>query len=196
MLDSLGDLLWLTPTEALAVVLATTGMYLAMVLLVRVLGPRMLGAMSSYDLVAIIAFGAVLGRAALGDVAVLGGGLVALLTLVGLQAVAGALRAVPFGARAVSSEPVLLLADGRVLEKQLRRAHVSPAELASRLRLAGVARYDDVAVALLEPTGAISVLRRGAPIDPELLSGVIGAHLVPEGLLGQRSVVGEARPDH
>ncbi|WP_407320048.1 DUF421 domain-containing protein [Isoptericola halotolerans] len=185
MPDPLGDLLWLTPTEALAVVLATTGMYLAMMLLVRVIGQRMLGAMSNYDLVAIIAFGAILGRAALGDVAVLGGGLVAMLTLVALQSVAGALIVRPLGARAITTRPIVLMADGRVLEDQLRRAHVAGTELASQLRLAGVHRHDDVAVALLEPTGAISVLRRGTPVDAELLEDVIGAHLVPEHLLGQ-----------
>lgn len=183
MLDSLGDLLWLTPTEALAVALATTGMYLAMMLLVRVIGQRMLGAMSNYDLVAIIAFGAILGRAALGDVAVLGGGLVAMLTLVTLQAVAGSLIVRPLGARAITTGPIVLMADGQVLEKQLRRAHVAGSELASQLRLAGVHRHDDVAIALLEPTGAISVLRRGTPVDAELLEGVIGAQLVPEHLL-------------
>ncbi|MEG3613951.1 DUF421 domain-containing protein [Isoptericola haloaureus] len=183
--QSLSDLLWLSPTEAVAVVLATTGMYLAMMLLVRVIGQRMLGAMSNYDLVAIIAFGAILGRAALGDVAVLGGGLVAMLTLIALQSIAGALIVRPFGARAITSQPVLLMADGTVLPAQLRRAHVTLSELRSTLRLAGVHRYDDVAVALLESTGSISVLRRGTPIDAALLEGIHGEELVPEHLVSR-----------
>ncbi|WP_402374720.1 DUF421 domain-containing protein [Isoptericola rhizosphaerae] len=187
MLDTLRDLLWLTPTEALAVVLATTGMYVALMILVRVIGQRMLGAMSNYDLVAVIAFGAILGRAALGDAAVLGGGLVALLTLIVLQSVAGALIVRPLGARAITTAPIVLMADGQVLAQQLRRAHVASSELASRLRLAGVHRYDDVAVALLEPTGAISVLRRGTPVDAELLDGAVGAELVPQHLLASRA---------
>lgn len=180
---TLQDLLWLTRTEALAVLLGTVGMYLAMVVLVRVLGQRMLAAMSSYDLVAIIAFGAILGRAALGEVPVLGGGLVALVTLIALRSITSTLRLVPLGARAVSAHPVLLMADGRVLERQLRRARVSPEELQSSLRIAGIHHYDEVAAALLEPTGAISVLRRGEPIDAMLLSGVIGAAHVPPELL-------------
>lgn len=181
--QSLSDQLWLTPTEALAVVLATTSMYLAMMLLVRVLGQRMLGAMSNYDLVAIIAFGAILGRAALGDAAVLGGGLVAMLTLIALQSIAGALIVRPLGARTITSRPIVLVADGRVLTDQLHRAHVATGELDSTLRLAGIHRYDEVAVALLESTGAISVLRQGTPIDAELLDGVVGGDRVPEHLL-------------
>ncbi len=184
----LHELLWLTPLEALAVVLGTAGMYGAMVLLVRVLGPRMLSAMSSYDLAAVIAFGAILGRASLGEVPVLGGGLVALATLVVLQAATGAVRVRRTGARAVATPPVLLMAAGEILPRQLRRAHLTADELRSRLRVAGVHSYDEVAVAMLEPTGAISVLRSGAPIDPLLLSGVVGAHLVPEHLLARVAV--------
>ncbi len=182
------ELLWISPHEALAVVLGTVGMYLGMLLIVRVLGQRMLGALSSYDLVAIIAFGSILGRAALGEIPVLGGGLVALLTLISLQAVAGAAHLLPGGARIVSTPPVVLMADGQVLAGQLRRAHVSPDELRSRLRLAGIRAHDEVAVALLEPTGSISVLHRGAPIEPELLNGVVGAGLVPRHLLAEAPV--------
>lgn len=181
------ELLWITPTEAIAVFLSTTAMYVAMVVLVRLLGQRMLSGMSSSDLAAVVAFGAILGRASLGEAPVLGGGLVALLTLVGVQALAGALRVTKIGARAVTTRPVLLMADGQVLERQLRRAHVSPAELQSRLRIAGVRRYDEVAAVVHEPTGAISVLRRGEPIDPRLISGVVGADLVPQGLLAARN---------
>ena len=38
-----------------------------------------------------------------------------------------------------------------------------------------------------EPSGAISVLRRGEPVDPLLLSGVVGASLVPPELLAPSS---------
>lgn len=177
------DLLWLTPLEALAVVIATAGMYVALVILVRVLGQRMLSGLSSFDLAAVIAFGAILGRASLGHVPVLGGGLVALLTLVAMQGLAGMMRLIPVGREMVTTHPVLLMADGQVFHDQLRRAHVSPGELQSRLRIHGVHRYDDVAAALLEPNGMLSILRAGTPIDPRLLSGVIGASLVPEDLL-------------
>lgn len=47
-------------------------------------------------------------------------------------------------------------------------------ELRQQLRLAGIHRYDEVAAVILERTGAISVLRRGETIAPELLTGVRG----------------------
>lgn len=178
------DLLWITPLEALAVVLATTGMYVGLVVLVRVLGQRVLSGLSSFDLAAVIAFGSILGRASLGETPRLAGGLVALTTLVALQAIVGLARRRSWGARAVVNRPVLLMAGSRIVEAHMRRCHVLPVELQSRLRLAGVRHPSEVAAVVFEPSGAISVLRRGELIDPLLLSGVVGASLVSPDLLG------------
>ena len=171
---------------ALAVVLATTGMYLAMVALVRLLGQRVLSGMSSFDLVAVIAFGSIIGRAALGRTPVLAGGLVALATLLTLQGVVGLLRRQGRLRTIISAPPVLLMAGPQVIQEHMRRCHVLPGELQSRLRLAGIRNYDEVATATFEPSGTISVVRRGERIDPMLLSGVVGASLVPEDLLLER----------
>lgn len=180
------DLLWISPLEALAVVTATSGMYLAMVMLVRILSQRVLSGMSSFDLIAVIGFGSIIGRAALGQVPVLGGGLVALVTLVVVQGLFGMLRHRGWVQHAVVNAPVLLMAGHRVIEEHMRRCHVLPGELQSRLRLVGISRYEQVAAVIFEPSGTISVLRRGEQIDPLLLSGVVGAALVPEDLLVDR----------
>lgn len=180
------DLLWISPVEAVAVAIATAGMYLTMVLLVRVLGQRVLSGMSSFDLVAVIAFGSIIGRAALGEIPVLAGGLVALVTLVVTQGLLGLARRRGLLQHAVVTSPVLLMAGSTVIEKNMQRCHVLPGELQSRLRLAGVSRYEQVAAVVFEPSGTISVLRRGVQIDPLLLSGVVGAGLVPEELLSAR----------
>lgn len=178
------DQLWITPTEALVVVISTTVMYGALVVLVRLLGQRILSSLSSFDLAAVIAFGSVIARAALGETPRLAAGLVALATLVLLQGSVGLVRRRSWGARAVVSRPVLLMAGGRVIEEHLRRCHVLPQELQSRLRIAGVRHPSEVAAAVFEPQGAISVLKRGRPVDPMLLSGVVGASLVPHDLMG------------
>ncbi|USQ79100.1 DUF421 domain-containing protein [Ornithinimicrobium faecis] len=185
METSLGDLLWLSPIEALAIVLATAGMYAALVVFVRLLGQRVLSGMSSFDLAAVIAFGSVIGRAALGESPVLGGGLVALATLIAMQGAVGLLRGPRWGNRAVSVPPVLLMAGPNLIEEHMQRCHVLPQELQSRLRAAGIRHPSEVAAVTFEPSGGISVLRRGEAIDPLLLSGVVGASLVPAELLAQ-----------
>ena len=78
--------LMLSPAEAVAVVLATAGMYWALVVLVRLLGQRALARMSSTDLATAVALGAVIGRAALGYTPTLGAGVIALVTLFTMQA--------------------------------------------------------------------------------------------------------------
>ncbi len=180
----MSELLWISPTEALAVVLGTIGMYLAMVVLVRVLGQRVLSGMSSFDLVAVIAFGSIIGRTALGETPRLAGGLVALVTLLLMQGAVGLVRRTRRGALAVSGRPVLLMAGSHVVARHMRRCHVRPAELQSRLRQAGIRHPREVAAVIFEPTGTVSVLSRGERIDPMLLSGVVGASLLPPDLLG------------
>ncbi len=177
------ELLWITPIEAVAVVIATSGMYLTLVLIVRVLGQRVLSGMSGFDIAAIVAFGSVLGRAALGDSPRLAGGLVALVTLVVMQGLTGQIQSRKWGAHAVTAKPVLLMAGSEVCAAQLRRCHVQPSELQAKLRLAGVRDFDEVAAVIFETSGAVSVLKRGTPIDPRLLSGVVGGSLVPPELL-------------
>lgn len=177
------DLLWISPLEALAVAIATVGMYLCMLVLVRVLGQRVLSSMSSFDLVAVIAFGSIIGRAALGEIPVLAGGFVALTTLIAIQGVVGILRQRAGVQHVVVNPPVLLMAGPHVIEEHMRRCHVLPGELQSRLRLAGVRHFDEVVAVTFEPSGTISVLRRGERVDPMLLSGVVGAGQVPPEML-------------
>lgn len=183
----MGELLGITWLEALAVVLATAGMYVALLLIVRLLGQRILSSMSSFDLAAVITFGSVMGRAALGEAPRLAGGVIALLTLVVMQATVGQIRALRWGARAVTNQPVLLMAGPRILAENLKRCHVLPSELQSRLRMAGVRHPGEVSAVVLETSGTVSVLRRGEPIDPMLLSGVVGGSEVPEELLAPES---------
>ncbi|GAA4419743.1 DUF421 domain-containing protein [Georgenia halophila] len=171
------------PVEAVAVVLSTFALYTAFLTITRLLGQRVLATLSTFDVAVVIVLGAILGRAALGHTPTLAGGLLALLTLVALEGAVGALRRHAWFDRLVSTTPVLLMAGPTVLIDHLDRAHITEAELRSRLRLSGVRSTAEVAAVVLEPTGAISVLCRGEPMDPALLAGVRGAELLPASVL-------------
>lgn len=170
----MSELLGITWLEAGAVALATIGMYIALILLVRLCGQRMLSSMSSYDLAAVIAFGGIIARAALGESPRLGGGIVALVTLVGLQATSGLLRRTRFGAALIVNRPMLLMAGPQIIEKHMRRCDVSHGELDSRLRQAGISHPSQVAAVVFEPSGALSVIRAGQPISLEIFDSVVG----------------------
>src|SRR6185437_4281825 len=88
--DDMIELLTITPVEVIATIVSTIGMYLVMVVLIRVLGQRLIASLSSFDLAAVITFGAIIGRAALGDRPRLTTGVVALCTLVLIQPIVAA----------------------------------------------------------------------------------------------------------
>ncbi|HKU04176.1 MAG TPA: phosphatase PAP2 family protein [Arthrobacter sp.] len=175
--------LTLTPQQALEVVLSTAGMYIALVVLVRMLGQRVLARVASSDLATIVALGAVIGRAALGYTPTLGAGLLALLSLFGMQAVAGQLKRWRVAERLLQNRPVLLMSGGAILHQNLHKVHLTEADLWPTLRLAGVRNLDEVACVVLETNGEISVLRRGTDLDHRILADVPGmdSHLPAKG---------------
>jgi uncharacterized membrane protein YcaP (DUF421 family) len=65
---------------------------------------------------------------------------------------------VPVIGRLLESPPLLLVKDGRMLRRNMRRELVTPEELMSRLREEGVEHLADVERAYMEPDGRISVI--------------------------------------
>lgn len=165
--------------DAIRVVASCVAFYFGIILLLRVFGQRTLANLSSFDLASIIAIGAIIGRSILGDTPTLVGGALALATLLILQAVTGAGRRFGLIRGVVNSPAVVLMAGPEMLTHNLAKSHVDRDEVVAKLRSAGIRNRDEVACVILESTGQISVIRRGAPIDEDILEGVIGAERVP-----------------
>ncbi len=182
--DIFRDMMAVSPTYALATIVSTIVMYIAFLVLTRLLGQRILSGLSSFDLAAVIVFGAIVGRATLGPAPTLGAGLVALVTLVLLQATLGQISHTRRGS-IINNHAVVLMAGNEIRHQALRDNRIGMDEFASILRIAGIRNDDEVAAVILEPTGEFSVLRRGFLIDPVLLDGVIGADDVPAHLIGR-----------
>lgn len=186
MLDDVVGRLGVDAPGALAVMASAAGVYLAFLVLVRLFGQRVLSPLSTFDVVVAVMLGAVAGRAVLGDTPTLVAGALGLGTLFALEAAFGRLRSGVRGNALTNNRAMLLMAGERVLERNLRRAHVVEAELFGALRRAGVRNLEEVACVVFEASGTISVLRRGAPVDPCLLDGVRDAHVMPAELLAPR----------
>ncbi len=180
-----GERLWITPSHAMAVVLSAVGIYLAFLVLVRLFGARVLAGMGTFDIVVAITIGAVAGRLILGDPPSLTAGVIGLTCLFVLEALLGEARRTTRGNRIVNAGAVVVMAGDQILTENLRAAHVTNAELRAALRQAGVRGRDEVACAVFESTGRISVLRRGQLINPRLLVGVRDADRVPKELMGR-----------
>lgn len=162
----------ISATTAATVVVTTVGIYLAFIVLVRVMGSRVLTGTSSFDLACVVAFGAVLGRTALLAEPTLAIGVTALATFVAMQALLGLLRQVPLFDRWLNHPPVLLVSDGQLLTHNMRKAHMVEDEIRQAVRRAGARSLSDVRCIVLERNGALSVVRSDQSVDPWLLEDV------------------------
>jgi uncharacterized membrane protein YcaP (DUF421 family) len=192
MLGQLGA----TWTVAAGVVMAAFGIYLTFIVLVRLFGQRSLASMSSFDFGCAVALGAVIGRTVLLANPSLVSGMVALVTLFGIQGALGWLRQYRLADRLMNRSPVLLMAGEQMVAQNMRRAHISEDELRQRLRLAGITRLEQVGCAVLERNGQISVLRRGAELDPWLLLDLPDVHRLTGAATARHDGGGDGHREH
>ncbi len=144
----------------LNVALRTTVVYFALLAGIRLTGARQLGQMSTFDLVLILIIANAVQNAMVGPDTSLAGGLVAAGVLLVWHGVVDRLRRRSRGiAKWLSGEGIMLINHGEVLDEHTRRAGISRDDLLQALREHGVSSAKDVRLAVLEPDGAISVIR-------------------------------------
>jgi len=141
------------------IVLRTAVVYVSVLGLLRLGGKRELGQMSPADFVVILIIAnAVQNAMNGGDVSIVGG-LVSAATLLGMNYGLGRFgRSVPFLGRLFMEEPTLLLQDGKLISASLQREHIEPEEIEMATREHGIADLRDVAAAILEIDGSISII--------------------------------------
>ena len=167
--------LGIEPHRIIVVVVATVGIYLAFMILVKLFGSRVLTSMSASDAVIIIMFGAVSGRVIVGNPPTLAAGVVGLATLMALEAAFGTVRRYVGWSRFIDRRPVLLMYKGRKHVENMQFAHISNSDIISAIRKAGLGRFQDVQAMVLEPTGQISIVKSGQPLDNTILADARGA---------------------
>jgi len=136
--------------------------YAALVLFLRVSGKRTLAKLNAFDLVVTVALGSTLSAILLQESIALAEGLTALALLIGLQYAVSftSVRSQGF-ARAVRSEPALLVRHGECCDGTMRRERVTREEAESAVRAQGGHGIADAETVILESDGTLSVsLRR------------------------------------
>jgi len=169
------DWFYLPGDPYLAVVCSTVGVFVGLIVLVRLVGLRSFSKMSSFDFAMTIAVGSMLASAAILKTAPLARVFVALITLFTLQLGIATLRKKSrWARRLVDNSPLLLMKEGEFLEANMRAANVTRDDMLAKLREANVRDLDDVLAVVFETTGDISVLHSSgeASLSPALLSDV------------------------
>lgn len=165
----------ISPETAATVVVTTVCIYLAFIVLVRLVGQRSLTSASSFDFACVVAFGAVLGRTVLLTDPTLMIGIVALATFIAMQGSLGVLRQSRRLDRWLNRPPVMLVEDGTLLRANMRRAHIVEDEIRYALRRHGAQSLHNVRSVVLERNGQMTVISSHAGFDAWLLDDVTGS---------------------
>ena len=132
-------------------------LYLALILVVRLMGKRQLGEMEPMEFVVTMLI-ANLASVPMQDTATpLLAGLIPILVVLSMELILSALTFVSIPLRRIlCGKPVILIENGRILQRNLQKTRVNPDELTEYLRIRGVADLSTVQYAILETSGAIS----------------------------------------
>lgn len=141
-------------------VVRAAAVYVVLLVMVRLSGKRTVGQFTPFDLLVVLLLGEAAGSSLTGQDESLVGGLLSAGTLIALNAVVANLTARSRRLEGIiDGTPVILGRNGEVYEAVLRREHVGSADFEKALREAEC-ELADVRLALLEPDGSITVLKR------------------------------------
>jgi uncharacterized membrane protein YcaP (DUF421 family) len=146
--------------DLLATALRATVLYFFLLVVIRLLGKRSVGALSAFDLLVALMLGEVVDEAIYGDVS-LPKGLLAI-AVVAFWHFANSWLSYKSAAvdRLTEGEPAVLVEDGSIDRAALARERLNERELHSQLRMMGVDDVQEVKRATLEASGHVSVLKK------------------------------------
>ncbi len=138
--------------------------YFFLLTMLRMTGTRQVGQLATIDLILLLILSnSVQNSMNAGDNSLIGG-LISATTLITVNwLVSYSTFKSPALEGLVGGKPLVLVRDGKLIQKILDREQISRAELETALRLAGVFDMKDVRVATLEPNGHVSVCN----LDPQ-----------------------------
>jgi uncharacterized membrane protein YcaP (DUF421 family) len=136
-------------------------LFLFMYLLTRVIGRRELSSLQPFDLILLIVLGDTIQQGLTQDDYSVTGAVIAVGTIAGLQVLTSwsAFR-FPWLRRVLNGHPIVLVQDGRVVEKNLRRERLTLDDLTEQARANQVTSLEDVQWAIFEPSGSISFISK------------------------------------
>ena len=144
--------------ELLFTALRATFVYFFLLLVVRILGKREIGATSAFDLIVALILGEVVDEIIYGDVTLLQGVTAILVVAVWHLVNSWASFKSQFIDKLTGAAPTILVKNGQMQKKALAQERLNEEELWSELRMTGVDDLEEVKQATLEPNGSVSVL--------------------------------------
>jgi uncharacterized membrane protein YcaP (DUF421 family) len=143
----------------LHIILSTTGVYLFIILALRILGKTELAQLSITDLIFVLLISNAVQNAIVGSDTTLGGGILAASVLFILNLIFKKLKyKFPSIKKVIEGEPVILIHKGKLLEENCKKNDITKDELLQAIREHGSSSFEDVDSLILEADGNISVV--------------------------------------
>jgi uncharacterized membrane protein YcaP (DUF421 family) len=141
--------------------LRAIALFFFILLLTRTMGKRELSSLAPFDIILLVVLGDAIQQGLTQDDYSVTGALIAITTLALLQR-ATTYVSFRFGfmRRLLEGEPVVIVQDGRLIESNLRRERLTPAEVSEEARLNQIDSLERVKWAVLEPNGHISFIEK------------------------------------
>jgi uncharacterized membrane protein YcaP (DUF421 family) len=134
-------------------------LYAFVILLMRVMGRRELSTLSPVDLVLLIVLGDAIQQGLTQDDYSVTGAVIAISTIAALQVGTSFLSYKSRRARRVlEGEPIVIVQDGKLIERNLKRERLTEDEIAEEMRAQQIAAVEDVEWGILESNGTMNFI--------------------------------------
>lgn len=141
-------------------VLRAAGIYLVLMIVMKISGRRTLMQMTSFDFILLLIISEATQQALLGDDFSVTGAALTIITLFSIDILLGMLKErFPAAERMIDGTPIILIENGNPLSERMKKAGVDIDEVLLAARSSqGLERIDQIQFAILEKNGQISVI--------------------------------------
>jgi uncharacterized membrane protein YcaP (DUF421 family) len=145
--------------ELLMTAARTAGVYVLMLVVMRIMGKRTIGNFTAFDLIVALMLGEVVDEMAYGEVTFLQGATV--IVVVGLLQYGNSwLSYWDHGMdRILEGKPTVVIRDGVLVREGLRKERMNHKDVMAELRLGGISDLREVRLGMLENDGELSILK-------------------------------------
>src|SRR5690242_7041685 len=135
-------------------------LYAFVILMMRVTGRRELSTLSPVDLVLLIVLGDAVQQGLTQDDYSVTGAVTVITTIAVLQVATSYLSFRSKRAKKLlEGEPIVIIQDGKLIERNLRRERLRPEDVAEEMRIEGIGSFADVRWGILESNGQFSFIK-------------------------------------
>ena len=161
--------------EILLTVARTAGVYVLMLVVIRLLGKRAVGNFSAFDLLVALMIGEVVDEIIYANVTFLQG-VIPIIVIAILHEINAWLSYYGHGLDwLLEGRPCVIVKDGELVRKGMRKERMNEDDVMSQLRLQGIDDLREVKIAAVENDGIVSVIRQkwAEPLQKADLGGAL-----------------------